>query len=1223
MSAEQMSSPTTTCGCCAGIAPSTPLPTANRPGLAALSYRVGTHATFFETMLARLSTHYLEQPAEIESEPGQPARPLHSLTTRQPDDPAIALLDSWATVADVLTFYNERLVNEGYLRTATERRSVLELAQLVGYTPRPGVAATAYLAYTLDENNQETITIAPGTRVQSLPGSDELPQTFETAEVLQARAAWNNLKPCLTRPQKITLNGAQEVRQIYLAGTTTNLKPNEPLLLVFGQTSGERVLRRVLEVQAQAEQERTQVTLQPVPFLIIAGVALLRLAISTLNHELAKAELEEGHQINDLVDLGETLQVVLENLLLGNYPPLQEDNFTHELVYGLIAEEELPFRATMAIRRSAVTASSEGEESPWENPIFINTVVEVLEAATALLPTLHRDLICLLKQILRAMRPGNLSEQRQLARLFTSESRPLTRLLRQLIQLRAWLTEELADVDQQKLQQGVLAFWRQFSQLFLDKELNESLQNLLTDFLAVLPADNGTPTHVDQFAEERKFMLEVQAWLKTLQTTASVACEPTTVTTTLSQLVAPLLKPASISPANSARLPRSTALAFTKEADTVPQLLIGMQPGLRSALYVAWANANVNPAPQVLESVHALRLLVSPFGYNAPVKMALKRNLDEDTQRDLPFISQPDGDWSPSEPSDEAKNILYLDNAYEAILPGSYLVLQSPNHGRMAARVESILTRPRTAYNISTKTSQLTLSRSWWNGAQDRMSRLRQTAVYAQSEALPLALAPCLGDISGQTIELNELYDGLNSGRWLVVSGERTDIPGTSGVQASELVMLNAIEQTFDPELPGDKVHSQITLAEKLTYSYKRESVILYGNVVRATHGETRNEVLGNGDGSKALQSFTLKQPPLTFVPAINPSGVESTLHVRVNDVEWHESPNLAALGPASRNFITQTDDEGKTTVIFGNGLRGVRLPTGQANIKAVYRNGIGKPGNVKAKQISLLMDRPLGVREVINPLRASGGADKESRDQARRNAPLAVSALDRLVSVQDYADFARTFAGIGKAQAVRLPDGQRQVVHVTIAGADDVPIDPSSDLYRALRNALYAFGDPYQPIQLAVRDLLLMLISANVRLTPDYLWEAVVPQIRTALLTAFGFDRREFGQDVLLSEVLTVIQGVAGVAYVDVDALDVVTDTLLQEFLAQPDPPLDLLTFLTQKRNQPGQGLTGTAGNPPPARLMVKQARVDATTRRVQPAQLAYLSPDVSETLILNLIKE
>ena len=67
--------------------------------------------------------------------------PTLPIQTRAPDDPTIALLDAWATVADVLTFYQERIANEGFLGTATERRSILELAKLVGYKLRPGVSA--------------------------------------------------------------------------------------------------------------------------------------------------------------------------------------------------------------------------------------------------------------------------------------------------------------------------------------------------------------------------------------------------------------------------------------------------------------------------------------------------------------------------------------------------------------------------------------------------------------------------------------------------------------------------------------------------------------------------------------------------------------------------------------------------------------------------------------------------------------------------------------------------------------------------------------------------------------------------------------------------------------------------------------------------------------------------------------------------------------------------
>src|SRR5213592_4224280 len=102
-----------------------------------------------------------------------PTFPLVGLTTREASDSAIALLDAWATVAEVLTFYQERIANEGYLRTATERRSILELARLVGYRLRPGLSASVYLAYTL-EPTQESTVIEIGNKAQSLPGPNEI-----------------------------------------------------------------------------------------------------------------------------------------------------------------------------------------------------------------------------------------------------------------------------------------------------------------------------------------------------------------------------------------------------------------------------------------------------------------------------------------------------------------------------------------------------------------------------------------------------------------------------------------------------------------------------------------------------------------------------------------------------------------------------------------------------------------------------------------------------------------------------------------------------------------------------------------------------------------------------------------------------------------------------------------------------------------------------------------
>ena len=106
------------CDCCSGVTGRTPIRIDVRPGLSAIPYRVGTHPDFLASMLAGLTAA------------GRPA--LAQLASRDPEDFTPALLDAWAVVGDVLTFYTERLAQESYLRTARERISLQELGRLIG-----------------------------------------------------------------------------------------------------------------------------------------------------------------------------------------------------------------------------------------------------------------------------------------------------------------------------------------------------------------------------------------------------------------------------------------------------------------------------------------------------------------------------------------------------------------------------------------------------------------------------------------------------------------------------------------------------------------------------------------------------------------------------------------------------------------------------------------------------------------------------------------------------------------------------------------------------------------------------------------------------------------------------------------------------------------------------------------------------------------------------------
>jgi len=326
-----------------------------------------------------------------------------------------------------------------------------------------------------------------------------------------------------------------------------------------------------------------------------------------------------------------------------------------------------------------------------------------------------------------------------------------------------------------------------------------------------------------------------------------------------------------------------------------------------------------------------------------------------------------------------------------------------------------------------------------------------------------------------------------------------------------------------------------ISFDRPLDYTYFRKALSISANVAAATHGETVKETLGSGNAIQKWQRFNLRQPPLTYVSAATASGGQSTLEVRVDDVLWREVPDFYGHGTGERIYETRTDDNGNTTVIFGGGAR---PSTGQENIKAKYRKGIGLAGLVNADQLTQLMTRPLGVRGVTNPLPATGAADAEKLDDARSNAPLTVLTLGRIVSLQDYEDFARAFSGIDKALATWTSSGEISGVYLTVAGSQGAAVDESSQLYANLVKAIGLAGDPSVRFWVKSYRPRLFRVAAGLKLDPDLLPDLVARDVTSRLRDDFSFQARGFGQPIHLSQVVETIQNVRGVIAVEIRAL-------------------------------------------------------------------------------------
>jgi hypothetical protein len=551
--------------------------------------------------------------------------------------------------------------------------------------------------------------------------------------------------------------------------------------------------------------------------------------------------------------------------------------------------------------------------------------------------------------------------------------------------------------------------------------------------------------------------------------------------------------------------------------------------------------------------VSVFRKKTGVFGYNALMQVTYNGS-----------VPKPASDWDEWD-LDEENNKVYLDSPNEQVLPDTYIAVQNAGDTIETSAVYKVTradTRSRTAYGLSAKTTELTIDApsQWWVGNQSSLAEIRPVTIHAQSVGLPLAFLPIETTVSGDTLTLAQYYPGLKKGSVVILTGERADLKGNIHNEIRGLKEVYVVEGL-----------TVLVFDTPLDYSYIRKTVTINANVAAATHGETVKEILGSGNAAAIFQKFVLKQNPLTHISSTAPSGTASTLEIRVNNLLWYEVPSFFERGPSEHIYITRLDDEGKTTVIFGDGKNGARLPTGQENVRATYRKGIGSAGNVKANQLSQLMTRPLGLKSATNPLPASGAQDGEALEDARANAKLTIYTLGRIVTLQDYEDFARAFAGISKALSTWVWAGQKRSICLTVAGTNGAAVEEESILFENLLNAIADAGIPGVPVTLLSYQPRYFKVKASVLVHADYIADLVLKAVEAALRTQFSFANRLFGQPVSLGEVIAVMQQVEGVVAVDVDELyrsDDAPDLKDRLFALVPRPgseavfPAELLTI-------------------------------------------------------------
>lgn len=297
-------------------------------------------------------------------------------------------------------------------------------------------------------------------------------------------------------------------------------------------------------------------------------------------------------------------------------------------------------------------------------------------------------------------------------------------------------------------------------------------------------------------------------------------------------------------------------------------------------------------------------------------------------------------------------------------------------------------------------------------------------------------------------------------------------------------------------------------------------------NVFKITHGKTvKSEILGSGNATVAGQEFVLKKSPLTYLPWSD--SYKSMLKVYVNGIQWTEVQSFYGQPPDAQVFVTREDDQNKTHVVFGDGVNGVRLPTGRDNIVASYRFGSGAeaPG---AGSLTVIAKAYPGLRALRHPVDAGGGADPDPRDQIRRYAPKSVLTFGRAISGDDYETIAAQAPGVSRAQAVYGWNPNEQRATVTIYVGDDAAAVESA------RNSLRIAADPNRPVSVLAAKPVNVGLGISVRILPDRNPEDVLGKVRESISDPerglMGMKRVRIGQRFYLSQISHACLNVPGV---------------------------------------------------------------------------------------------
>lgn len=295
------------------------------------------------------------------------------------------------------------------------------------------------------------------------------------------------------------------------------------------------------------------------------------------------------------------------------------------------------------------------------------------------------------------------------------------------------------------------------------------------------------------------------------------------------------------------------------------------------------------------------------------------------------------------------------------------------------------------------------------------------------------------------------------------------------------------------------------------------------------------NEFLGTSDGSEN-QHYPLTHAGLILRSLGQGQQIQKDiiLLIQLGSVieEWTLKESLAFSREGQQDYLIQIDAYDQATVIFGDGAFGA-IPTPGAQIRVSYRVGGGLKGNVNAQSIQTIVDAPqlalIGAK-VTNAGAATGGAERETLENAVRFAPSVFRSLKRAVTADDYEALALEFTGVGKVRAEGT-NWNTVTLYIAPQGGGHV-----SDVLEA---NLLAYFEDKRPvttlIEIADVTYVQIYITAQVDVESYYSADDITEKVQDAVAALLAFDAVDFAQILYLSKFYEAIEEIDGVKGVNI----------------------------------------------------------------------------------------